>query len=1214
MRKPDGTRVPCSPQATVLLLGLLCGCRSGEPAAAIGPPLPPSWRAAIGVGSQVRSESLPRVGEAFAMRQAAAIVVADGWRPVAPRLDDAQRNGLSSFVQQGGRLVLFGYAASLVVDLGLEPQRPEAAPFRFGFDSRAERGAAWLGLRVVSGRSPELFVDLQPFAGTGHTFPITGGVPCNVPTCLWTSGEPQRGEVLARLSSVADGVLTDGRAVAVARWTHGAGEVLAIGLQPDLDSDDVTCQRNARALVAHACRWAGRGASPAQIALWRLGGVAEPAAPGAQPPFGDRELPMAPLLAHTGWQTPFAPAGDEDPGPATSIVADVLLPSWRSGADVIDVALVGRSGSLPLPWSTQDPLRRPQSYRGTAPPGRSVASSVGDLAAEAHARGVLLQASLPRFPIEPGGTAAERLAILRFCARELADRRRLGDRALDGLLLRDWVRDTRGHSLLLLQELQPSAPLLLLGEQAPLLAGALRSIDPDDGVVRGLGAGGISAAFRAGFPADLFPFGVLDARARRPRPSLHGDGPGGFATPDWLVTQANDFVRARIDRGATALWRAHDEAVLDDDTVAYVHGLMLEPLRAAVACRLEATGADGARAGLASLLPEPPPGFGAEVAAPAAVHVLQNNWLRLFGSGGSLLWDPQGLARFRPGEAVLLSQGLLRTRLSGGRPDAEELRGGSIDFLANGTAPAGGHRAAVCASVHKSERPPAVLAFDAAPEWPARLDLPLDAGRGYHELDVVLRAVAGNGIVTVAVDGEVLAHVPFAAQRPAVARTVPVHLASAGGRMLQLEVRDGGQVAIDKLVLHRRGDVAAEARMAIPAGCLASVLEHTSSTYHEERAELRTLADLPGFLWRSECVRAARNLQLERTLQFHSHRVLRGAVGGESARALRSPFVLGSTLAGVPDLAVVPLQLSRYDQLSFHDGELVVRGQVEARQQIALGFLLLPPGKALATLPHLRAVFAALDRPTVIELGDTGELAIPNELPIAWTRVLQVVQPTRTPYMVRENGHWLWRGVQDAGDGSDLLRVVHLPGDTVLVRGGSGLLQRTRPGPGALRCVALRDPTPTSVTARVLQPTRFAPPSVVMGQEFSAVSLDGKPWAWHHGRTVFLPDRKGSYTITTARHDGPSSPHVIATRAPLRDCHFEPQQRELVLVVDVDDERPADLAFTAVVSGAPRAVTGGELVPEADVRHADAVTAAAAQQGGTVIRFLPGVVRVHYGQ
>jgi hypothetical protein len=506
-----------------------------------------------------------------------------------------------------------------------------------------------------------------------------------------------------------------------------------------------------------------------------------------------------------------------------------------------------------------------------------------------------------------------------------------------------------------------------------------------------------------------------------------------------------------------------------------------------------------------------------------------------------------------------------------------------------------------------------MLAFDAAPRWPQRIELPIGSELGRFSLRLRAHAASGQGVLAVGVDDAVLAVLPFQDGRLSIERTLPLHLAVQKHRTLRLEVLDGGAVALEQLQLEREGDVAAEAHVGVPAGSLAVVREHSASTYHRETVELRTLADFPGLLLASDCEHAVRGLQQERRFLLLRHRTLRATTAGEAPGDLRRPFVLAADDDALPDLAVVPLQLARYEYFRLDGGELVLKNQPEPGTRSRVGFVWLPADRATGALPHLQRVFAAIDRPLALDLGELGTADVRADLPVPWTRLLAVRQPARTPFLVRENGWWTWRAAQPAGDGTDWLRVLQSPGDVVQIAGGHALLARTRPGPGALHTVALRDVGKDGATVRVLQPSPLVAPSVTMGQDFDEVFLDGEPWAWFDGRAVSLPNREGTWRVTTRRHGGRPSPHVVATRAVLDHCAFDPARQELVLVARADARRPAQLPFTALLAGGtPVSIEGGEIVGEDELRHASVAARAAAVGGGVVIRFRPGIVRVRY--
>lgn len=1192
------------------LWAILAGACSGparRPAA--GVPGAERWEQALRGRAEVVVAQWPETVGGFPKAPGTTLLVSvDGWRVPDLSLTDPQRAGLQKFVADGGRLLLFGYAAALAAELGFETERPESEPFRWGFDARTAEGRARLGLAVVSGRAPELFEGLQP-AWAEHTFLLAGGEPCSVPRCAWTIGEPQKGEVLARLAVETDGQPAAAMAPVLVRWRAGAGEVLACGILPAFDGEVPELADNARRFVQNCARRGDAGAT-GPVVLLPL-----PPAPVAVPEalpatFAERELPMQPLLAHWGWHAPLRNGDDGGVRPMAELLEEVLLPSWLAGADLLQVDIASAAHGAVLPWGARDPLKRPAAYRSDDAGGWPAAAFEA-LAHEAHARGMLLQAAIDPLPV--GGGSAERLAMLRFFARELACVRRLGLGALDGFAVRDWLPDSGGYGQAMLQDFQPAAFLCRSGENVPEAAGMLRALDADDGALPGLAATGLSAAFRDGFPADRFPLGVLDARAVR----AMGAPLGGGSHPDWIVTQANDFVRARRGLGAALWWRAHDPATLGRRTIEYVHGVSQEPLRAAVAMRLSATGQDGQRAASAALFDRVQQGFGAETAAPAAVHALQNNWFRLLGSGGALLFDPQGLAQFRAGEALVVSPAFLHTRLFGGRPDANVVRSDVIDLLQAGQRPAGGHgRSVVVDGTRAADRQlPEQLAFGETPQWPEQAAVELRAPVGYHELQIAPRALRGRGVLVVALDGAVLHCAPFAEGRRSPEIVVPLHLAKTGGRTLQFTVVEGGAVAFDRLRIVRVGDVGAEAQVDVPAGSLAQLGERSASSYHAEQVDLRTIADFPGFLMRLRCERAVRNLQVERTLQLPGHGELLASSGGEGPSRLRGPFVLRGKDAAGPDLVVVPLQLPRYDHFTLRDGTLRFVSAPEAGAEARIGFLLAPRRDSDALRAAGPAIFGALDLIHEIDLGDRGEVTLVDDLGVPWTRVLHLRQRASTPYAVCENGWWTWRGAQPAATGGDWLRICLLPRQAVQVVGGASLLARTRPGPGSLSTIALRDPQPDSVTVRVLQPGRLAPPSVVMATDFDEVFVDGRPWAAFTARTVLLPDRPGTYRIETRSHGGGTAPHVTSTRAPLRRCEYAPASRELVLVVESDPLRPVEQPFTAVLAGPlPSSIENGEVVDDATLRFLDADARAAAAAGGVLIRFRSGVIRVHYGK
>ncbi|MFK7742588.1 MAG: hypothetical protein AB8H80_19915 [Planctomycetota bacterium] len=1228
-----------------------------------------TWRRALPESMTVRAQrfdspkALSHVGRARGL-----LVVDPNLLPhFAP--DPQQLETLAAFVAAGGRVCLFGQAARLVCELGLETEQPECEEHRWGFDRRSVTGEAEQLLFVTSDAAVPLVDGLtasvaenayalaagggerggqsgdhqsgdqtgdEP-AGSGSGSGSGGGMGsgCSLPRCSWRLGPAQNGSVWARFGELRDGRPAPLGAPVLLHYRHGRGEVLACGVLPAVDHDVDRIRSNARGFVQRCAAWALRqpesrsadtgAGSLVLLELERAGSGADARADDAARPQPS-ELPRGgpPIrsrLAHWGWQAALFDDVEADAvRPVEELLREALLPSWQCGADLFQIDLADADHTAPLPWSERDPIARPATYRGSEPDGFAAAPSLRALAAEAHSRGLLAFAGLDPLPV--GERPTERLVVLRRFARDLADARRFGDGAFDGFGLRDWWQDDGGYGTAMLHDFQPGGQLYAMGERVPVPAGALRALDADDGGLPGLPFAGLVRGWRDGFRADRFPLGVLDARML-PDTAPGVGVRGGQSHADWLVRQWNDFVRERSGRGAAVWWRRQDPRTLGLDTMAYVHGLGLEPLCAAVAMPLGATGRDGLRAAARELVASAPATFAAGVDAPAVAHSLQNNWFQLLGSGGSLQFDPSGTAMFGA-TAERLSPGMLHTRLFGGRPDGAALQAEQHDFLQGGRRGEGDYsRIARCGDAASAPdgrevRAPGMLAADQEPNWPAGVEFEWPAGRGVHELVLRLRGDGGAGLVAVSLDGVLLRCLSVPAHGRAPELRLPVHIARAGLRVLRVELLHGFTVAIDELRSRRTGDVAVEAEVVVAAGSVAQVLERSWSSYHEERVTMTAMADLPGLVVRTQWVRAARGLQVERTLHLPRHARVGAGVPGDDPKARRKAFVLVSSEASVPDVVVVPLQLPRHDRLVVERGQVTWRSAPETGGSGRIGLLFWPHGRGAEVLPHAERLLDAVDRPVAVDLGPDRRASLASDLPIAQSRLVQIESMSSAsalPFLVRERGFWTWRGSQPALGGGRWLRVHQEPGDVVEIVGGPAVLARTRPGPGSLRVLALEDPSPASVTAHVLQPSRLCAPAVVMAMDFDEVLLDGQPWAHFDGRRVFLPDRIGSYRIETSRL-GPRAakpPHVRSTQARLRVCHFDPRRRELVLVASPDPGRPDNLPWTAVLAGpVPTGIDNGEIVAADQLHLPDAMAEAAAMRGGVLIRFRSGKTTVRY--
>jgi hypothetical protein len=1177
----------------VLGLCLLAGCAAPLPRPLVPGSAQASLAAVLHEQWAAQRRALPRTAAEVRRLLPCDVLVLAVETPQVPSvpLDADARAALREWVREGGALLLLGCAARVVFEAGIEPIAPDRHDvYRWGVSDATALGSYEYGLRRT-GLEGALLAGLAAEPGRGDVFLLGGGELASVPSCQWEGAPPSRGEVLGLLSRTRDGEPADLSAAVLAAWREGEGTVLAYGSLPEPARAQPRIARNARAFLRNAVAWLAPEQARPRVVLC----TDEPPAPperSARPPLERRVAPAAIAVPHWGWQVTAAAT----PG---SLLEDVLVPSWRAGASLLELSLADREHGYPFAWAVDDPIAMPAGYHARAA-GAWTPAAVAALAREAHARGMLAQLALDP-PLVPGGAQLEQLAAIKWLGRELFDPRLLGEGALDGLGLFDWFADRDGYTRQVLRAASPAAYLYEVAADLVRSQGVVPAMHGRFGRAPGLPPAGLSARWRGGAFLD--------------RAAVALDCGSGGSYGDWLLQQVNDFARPREGTGAALWWVAGDSRSLAPETVAYVHGVSMNPLRAAVAARLWATGIDGYRAQVREEAAQVQSGFGAESPLPSHVPFLQNNHFRLHGSGGPLWFDPSGTASFdrERGPMREIATRFVQTRLRGARPDASRLERAAHDFV--GDAPrAAGDYGAVVRVEGAGGGFPAMLAAGEVPRWPRRVEIAFEPQAGSYVLELRLRAVAGSGTLELRRDGELLRVWRFRAGTGSVTRELACDIARSGVRVLSLEVVDGGSVAVDVCRLVQRRDetgntdlLAGESSLRELAGHRAEIEESSSASFFAERLRLITIADLPGFAIAGECDVAGRNLEVVRSFELRGYaRVL--PADGETAERMQQPFVLASGDRELPDLAVVPFALPRYHWFSFSPGEgLRLTARPRSNETFGVGFLFLRDVGREA-LPHLRAVFEDLLAPRVLELGDARAAAVASDLPIAWPRAVRVLG--RGPWRVCERGAWQQRGGQSAGPGGDWLLLYQFPGDVVRVepcehRTGS------RPGIGSLHALALRDSGPAAATVDVGDIGRFATPSLVLGDAFDRITLDGRSWCHASGRTVWLPRAPGSYTVAAVA-GAPPTPRLERTAADVRECAFDDTTRTLRVLALAADGDPPDTVYTAWFSGGePVRIDGGERIADDELSYAPAQRARAAA-AGFLVRFRPGVLQIAF--
>lgn len=1208
--------------AAALTLPFLVGCGTA-PVPVLGPdPGPRSVHDLLRAefGGQIRAWPKTRE-EALALCEGGDVFVVVSRNPLVRCPFPAPvQEVLATSVRQGKGLLLLGATTRLAFDLGFEPTEPDRiGVYRWGMSDETLLGNYEFGAIVKDAAARPLVdrlvaEDDAQKPGLGEEYRFGGGDLVQVQCCHWEQHDPEKGVVLGRLVRTRDGERKELDAVVLTRWSPDQGRVLAIGSMPEPWRADARIGGNARLLLGNAVRALKSELGKDRVILLVDG--LDPAV-GAGPTFAvhpmERDLPGVPTLAAWGLDVPLDAGGQGRLArKREGVLADWVLPSWRAGAGVVQIAPADDELGYPVPWSRDDKLTRPGAWFGGEHWPEWAPRGLGTLVAEIHAKGLLADLRIDPVPAR-GGSRVEVLTATRFLGRELCDVRRSGARAFDSFFVRAFCSDVDGIALDLVRTFQPGA-LGFCGELRSVpLAGFAQVQDARVGRLRGLTASGVSEAWRPGFAADEVLAGVVDAHAT-PSTELVQKKPALGSYLDWIVTQATDFARPRLGRGARLLFEGCDPN-RDPATFRAVLGVGLDPLRTATAGRLVATGTGGFRALERELAGPTQPGFGPECELPHDTPFLQNNRVRLCGSGGPLWLDPSGTGRFRTGTGpVELSPALLTTRVRGVKPSTEPAPDLVLDLVHGAPRGPGGYGEAVL--VHGDERGksavPAQLAVADLPRWPRKVQVTCTLDAAEYELELVLRGVQGRGIVEVRREDEVVHLVRYATGEGSVRTAIPCPVGRGGERTFGLEVLCGGVVAIDGWRIVRKGEFTAETRVATPAGWRAELLEQTAAGFLVEQKRIATIGDLPGVVVQIDYERVDRGLEVRRVLAVPAYQTLARLSPRDKPGLLREPFVLTSKDPKLPPLAIVPIEMPRYHRFAFEpDGTLSLIGYPRSHERVRFGVVALVD-HTQDQVAQLATVLQEVCEPRTLELTPDGTCELASDLPFRWPRVVKIHNASQSPFLVEEAGAFVLRGGQKEPTGGDLLLCWQDPGKLVRIRAGAALARSPRPGPGANGIVVVATNSDDQALVRVLQGAgALVRPTVVFGAAFDEVSVDGKLWAWGTGTTVHLPSAPAVHDVAIKTTGRAPYPHLGATRAPVLSCTWDDAEQTLEMLIGATADGAS--SWPAWITGpVPLAIVGAERIPEEELTYARETDAQAALSGGVLVRLAPGLVRIRY--
>ena len=1040
------------------------------------------------------------------------------------------RKSLERFVEEGGGLLLIGYAVKLCesLDLGRLAQvgamqygiRGEGLGrgFRFGISNGDE------AKELLAGEPPEIFFD--------------SGTHVRLEYCLLDPNELNEAYGWARLLREREGSQSTSNLAALAAWKRGKGRICAVGLGPIRSSEGA-------ALLEHLRLWLAKGKKGGFYAKLKelspdpvIDGWLNPEPEMALPPFFASERTRIPSLAHFGMRL----------GRSLLIKGEaksMLQLALRKGADFF----LAEEG---LP-STGNPaeLRR--------------------LASWLHARGAMLGIDSSFDAQEEGaGALMEEEAWLDDLARNYLDVRRYGNSALDGAGSKSLVDDGFGNATRRLWEEQPAA--FVLGKRPRSSAASIARLPSVAGRLADLPMSGLTEPMLSRvFPPQLFPLLEVDTRKER------------GAYPDWIHLQALQFVRRRLKTSAAILL---DVPVrLDPERLSLFLDLVRDPLWSASSFPLAATGKGGQRESLARLLDTKPKWLRASSEANCARSVLQNRFFRLEGSLGALSFDPGRRGGFDPkhDRPQVLSKNFLTSRLHGVRLGPGYLIEAKGVFKIGARPGQGGGTLHIGHDMRGWPRGLGLshtLGSIGEQGWPRIVQQALEVPPGKYSLRIKGKAGQGGAMVEVSLDDRVLGFLS-GMEGEKLELSVSFEFARKRRTTLRLELVHGKSFRFMSASYRRIGDVAMEVVSAPSAGPRALLREELWSSFFSETRRIVTLGDLPAFMMDFRYHRVSKGLRLDRFISLPGYEL---SSGPSALDAENVPFVLRDTSGRKPRLWLYVLGLRRNHEIDFEDGKglaITTYPHNNDGYRIVCVF-----ADELGRSVDPRALEAAFDEflhpPKLVPR--IGIAAITHPYPFPWRRCLQIPQAGDSGFEIAEGGRWrqVW-----PGSGGDLERCLLVAtGEASMIEFRFGSERRYPASPGAARLLCFRELGDAVLEIELLRSSVFCTrPGLELPGNSGDVLLDGKRWQYRDGDRVYLPRSPGKHLLSF-EEGGWEGPSLVATAAEVVRCNYDAAADELQIEIRhpvlagaiVPGELPAYVL--ALRGPKPYSLTGGVLLED----------------------------------